>query len=93
MADEGQPHRTALWSEIRGILLHDWDPIGVSDVPEAQDEYDAYVGRVYAMVVRHAPKEEISDFLWHVLVTSMGLSGDPAHTARVAERLARLRAE
>ena len=26
---------------IREILLRDWDPVGVADVPEAQDEYDS----------------------------------------------------
>jgi hypothetical protein len=44
-------------AKIREILMHEWDPIGVRDAPEAQDEYDAYVGRVYVMLVdeaRHA---------------------------------------
>lgn len=27
---------------IREALLHDWEPIGISDIPEAKDEYDAY---------------------------------------------------
>ncbi len=29
---------------IRDVLVHDWDPVGVGGVPEAQDEYDSYVG-------------------------------------------------
>jgi hypothetical protein len=27
-------------TKIRPVLMEDWDPIGVSDVPEAADEYD-----------------------------------------------------
>ncbi|WP_272939013.1 hypothetical protein [Sinorhizobium meliloti] len=27
---------------VRDVLLRDWDPIGISDIPEAKDEYDAY---------------------------------------------------
>ncbi len=30
-------------SAIRKILMEEWDPIGVSDIPEAQDEYDSYI--------------------------------------------------
>ena len=28
---------------IAEVLLRNWDPIGVRNVPQAQDEYDAYV--------------------------------------------------
>ena len=35
---------------IRRILLNDWDPIGVADIAEAQDEYDSYVGKIYGML-------------------------------------------
>ena len=38
-------------AKIREILMHEWDPIGVRDVPQAQDEYDSYVGRVYVMMM------------------------------------------
>ena len=31
-------------SQIREILLRDWDPIGVRQETRAQDEYDGYVG-------------------------------------------------
>ena len=31
---------------IRGVLMAEWDPIGVSDIPEAADEYDSYIGGV-----------------------------------------------
>jgi len=33
-------------ARVREILMRDWDPIGVSRVPEAADEYDRYVGKV-----------------------------------------------
>lgn len=32
-----------LQDAIAEILLREWDPIGVVDTPEAQDEYDSYV--------------------------------------------------
>jgi hypothetical protein len=29
--------------KIRGALMEEWDPIGVSDIPEASDEYDGSI--------------------------------------------------
>ena len=42
----------AYQNNIRKILFQDWDPIGVSHIPEAQDEYDSYVGGVYSRLIR-----------------------------------------
>jgi hypothetical protein len=36
---------------VRELFMRDWDPIGVRDAPEAQDEYDAYIGKAYVMLV------------------------------------------
>ena len=33
---------------ICSILLHAWDPIGVAEIPEAQDEYKMYASQVAA---------------------------------------------
>ena len=32
-----------------------WDPIGVKDEPNAQDEYDGYLGGVYELLVSGDP--------------------------------------
>lgn len=32
--------------------MTEWDPIGVSDVPEAADEYNSYIGGVYELPER-----------------------------------------
>jgi len=29
--------------ELRALLMEEWDPIGVSGVAEAADEYDSYL--------------------------------------------------
>lgn len=34
-----------IWQEIHDVLLNIWDPIGVSDIESAQDEYDSYIGK------------------------------------------------
>ena len=49
--------------EIRGFLMSTWDPIGVSDVPEAADEYDMYIGDICGLLKRHATAAEITRYL------------------------------
>lgn len=46
--------------------MQEWDPIGVNDVPEAGDEYDGYIGEVYALIERGATESEMS----HIRTTS-----------------------
>ena len=44
---------------IAEVLLRNWDPIGVRNVPQAQDEYDAYVGGVYRLIASGATAREL----------------------------------
>ena len=72
---------------IRTILLKEWDPIGVADIPEAQDEYDAYVPGVYKRLISRASEEEIFTYLWEIETEYMGLCGNSSHTRAIAKRL------
>ncbi len=72
---------------IRIALLEEWDPIGVRDFPEAKEEYDAYVGPIYKLLITRAPKHEIFDYLWWLETEHMGLTGDRQATDIFAERL------
>ena len=75
---------------IREVLLREWDPIGVGDIPEAQDEYDSYVGQVHGLLLRREPLYKMVDFLWWAETDHMGLCGNRRRTEQVAERLLRL---
>ena len=76
---------------IRRVLLHDWDPIGIRDVPEAQDEYDSYVGGVYRLLASGASEQQIAEHLWRIEADAMGLSAlDQAKLAPVARKLCAL---
>jgi hypothetical protein len=76
---------------IGWILLHDWDPIGVRDVPEAQDEYDSYVGGVYRLLVSGASPQAVAEHLCAVERQGMALGQRrPADLLPVAEKLCRL---
>ena len=78
---------------IRRILLHDWDPIGVSDIAEAQDEYDGYVSKIYGMLVHHEPRHNLVEHLWSIETDNMGLSGNRQHTEAIVDRLLSFRDE
>ena len=58
--------------EIRRVLLSIWDPIGVKDEPNAQDEYDGYIGRLYELLVNKAPQSELIGYLYWAAHDHMG---------------------
>lgn len=65
-----------------------WDPIGVKNEPNAQDEYDGYLGNVYELLVGGAPDGSIAEFLCRVVNEQMEL---PAKTEDMAETVTALR--
>ena len=83
--------RTRRYHElIREALLKEWDPIGIADVPDAQDEYDGYVASIHKLLIQQRPTTEVFDYLWWLETEHMGLKGDRQATWRFAERLIRL---
>lgn len=81
-----------LIEEIQKILLKEWDPIGIQDIPEAQDEYDSYVPDVCKLIQSKKTASEIFDYLWGIETEHMGLSGDKKHTQTIAHKLSKLSA-
>lgn len=81
-----------LMEEIQKILLKEWDPIGIQDIPEAQDEYDSYVSDIYKLIQSKRTESEVFDYLWEIETEHMGLSGDKKHTQIIAHKLFKLSA-
>jgi hypothetical protein len=75
---------------IRAILIRDWDPIHVQDIPEAQDEYDAYIGGVYRLLSSGASEFAIATHLASIERNSMGFSTSAEALLRVARCLRQL---
>lgn len=73
--------------ELRDLVMREWDPIGVSDIPEANTEYDGYLGRIAAQLRRGANTGEIAKFLDSVRTESMGLRPDPDVDLRVSRMI------
>lgn len=81
-----------IMNEIQKILLKEWDPIGVQDIPEAQDEYDAYISSIYEIIQSKQPESKLFDYLWQLETEHMGLSGNKTHTQTIARKLFELSA-
>ena len=60
-------------SHIREVLMSHWDPIGVHDVPEAQDEYDSYIGPLYTLIEKGASDKNIAEKLLSIELGDMGV--------------------
>lgn len=75
---------------IREILMREWDPIGVAGIPKAQDEYDSYIGDIYAILIRRESVQRLVDYLWWAETEHMSLFGNRSRTEQVAQRIAEL---
>ena len=59
---------------IRRVFLEVWDPIRISDEPNAQDEYDGYIGRAFELLTMGGSDKDIIEYLlW--IVGRMGMDG------------------
>ncbi|WP_338556790.1 hypothetical protein [Erwinia sp. E_sp_B04_7] len=76
-----------LYEQIRAVLLHDWDPIGVKDIAEADDEYDAYVQPIYEMLRSGKKAEDIYYYLHWLVTEHMLLDGDSDLDHKIAKKL------
>ena len=61
--------------QIRRVLLDVWDPIGIKDEPNAQDEYDSYIGAVCELLTGDSPDRKLAEYLFTVVHDHMGLDG------------------
>ena len=77
----------AIQDSIRKVLMVDWDPIGVRGVPQAIDEYDSYIGRIYRILVGNGAIDEIVDCLECIEREEICVSTSEQVRRRVAEKL------
>jgi len=76
---------------ISDILQRHWDPIGINDDPDAQGEYDAYVGGVYRLIASGASPRELAEYLVRVETERLGYQdSDPRMLIPVAKKLLKL---
>jgi hypothetical protein len=90
--DEKTRRARLIQHEITEVLRRNWDPIGIKDVPEAQDEYDAYVGGVYRLLESGATVKEIAAHLVKVETDQLGFQDTQVNMLiPVAKRLLKIK--
>ncbi len=81
------PEQMELYRFIDEVLYREWDPIGVSDLDEARDEYQSYLPLVFVKAVRGESAEEIASYLREIELGHMGLSSPTEYALTVAEKI------
>ncbi|NNC67204.1 MAG: hypothetical protein HKN83_04130 [Gammaproteobacteria bacterium] len=93
MGKKLSPEQNDLYKRVDEVLHYLWDPIGVSGVPEARDEYHSYLPVVFSMLIRDCPKNEISEYLVNIEVDSMGLPKNKINADSIADLLIQWKAK
>ena len=68
--------------------MRNWDPISVSDVPEAFDEYDVYISPLYRILVGTRSSDDLVECLRRIEREEIGIKpADPEAYRKIAEKL------
>jgi hypothetical protein len=78
-----------LLQRIDEVLYYLWDPIGVSDEPNARDEYSNYITSIYSLLINDKSKEIISQTLSTIMTKNMGLTDNKDKCDEIADLLIR----
>jgi len=74
MGQRLSPEHQELYCRVDEVLHYLWDPIGVSHVPEARDEYQSYLPHIFSLLIHRGDAEEIAEFLTKTATQAMGLA-------------------
>ena len=80
MGHQLSPEHKELYRRVDEVLHYLWDPIGVSDVPEARDEYHSYLPHIFSLLIRRVSAQEITDFLTHTSTQPVGAMSSTSTT-------------
>ena len=87
MGTKLSPPDLELYRAVDEVLHYMWDPIGVSAIPQARDEYHSYLPQVFSRLRSGESSHAIAAYLSEVTTNIMGLSANAQHDLKVAEIL------
>jgi hypothetical protein len=74
---------------LRELLLREWDPLGIAQVPQAQDEYDAFLGGILQLVSAEADLDAVQRYLIRIEEVELGTRADPVRARQAATEILR----
>ena len=72
-----------LYQRVDEVLHYLWDPIGISNHPEARDEYCAYLPELFSLLKEEASTDDIANYLNDISTEKMGLQKNGEHTLKI----------
>jgi hypothetical protein len=87
MKSELNHQEKELYRRTDEILHYLWDPIGVSDTPQARDEYHGYLPRVFSHLLHNSSKSLIVEYLMEIESNSMGMGSNKKRNEQIADML------
>ena len=89
---DGNPDSLSQYRRKVGeILLQEWDPLGVNEIPEAADEYDSYIHGVLSLLTRRVSRQTLIDHLVEIEILAMCSVGNRQRAEATVDRLVALR--
>jgi hypothetical protein len=90
--DKAASRNDELTDVVRAILLVNWDPIRIQDLPieirrANHDEYDCYVETVVRMIMDRANEAALAKYLHDVETQAMGVKPGNSRAAFAAQAL------
>ena len=76
-----------LLSAVRQALFEEWDPIGINNNADAEDEYDSYAPNLTKMLIENKSEGELFAELWYIETVTIGMRGNREATKYFAGQL------
>ena len=92
MGTQLPPRELELYRAIDEILWRDWDPIGVSGIVHARDEYQGYLPEVFRLALA-GDRAKIADYLFWAATDRMGLPTERHEHFMIADRILAAKAQ
>ena len=86
MTEKFLPKDAELYRRIDEVVHYIWDPIGVSNIPEARDEYHAYLTAIYGRV-QAGGLDDVVEYLKWAATENMGLPFEKEKATEAAETM------
>ena len=81
-----EPKDEELYKRIDEVIHYIWDPIGISEHPQARDEYYSYLAAIFSRV-KAGKADDIVEYMKGAARENMGLSFDIEKAKQVADVL------
>ena len=92
MGNKLSPQELDLYRRVDEVLHYRWDPCGVSDAPQARDEYYGYLPEIFSLLQGGADAKIIASTLAKIERERMGMPGEMKSLLAIAETLVEWRA-